>query len=80
MEDAMEFLASKCCALDLWQGTRVQFSLETQASTTVSLTSKTAPQQLTLQLLSQGLTLLELGYLSLSSRRGSQRGVHDKKE
>lgn len=30
MEDAMEFLASKCCALDLRQGTRVQFSLETQ--------------------------------------------------
>lgn len=30
MEDAMEFLASKCCALDLRQGARVQFSLETQ--------------------------------------------------
>lgn len=30
MEDAMEFFASKCCALDLWQGACVQFSLETQ--------------------------------------------------
>lgn len=51
MEDAMELLASQCCALDLRQGTRVQLSLETRGtavSTTLLWASATGEHPVTL--------------------------------